>query len=60
MGVTVCCDAADTSATELRDVEIELILGYIEIGYQDAEMKFSLLSALGKVLANLLGIIALI
>jgi hypothetical protein len=33
MGVTVFCDAANTSAAELRDVEIELILGYIEIGY---------------------------
>jgi len=53
-------DAADTSATEQLDEAIELILGYIKTGYQGADMKHAVLSALGKVLENLPSIVALI
>ena len=53
-------DAADTSATEQLDEAIELILVYIETGYQDADMKHAVLSTLGKVLENLPSIVALI
>jgi hypothetical protein len=53
-------DAADTSATEQLDEAIELILGYIDTGHQDADMKYAVLSALGKVLENLPSIVALI
>jgi hypothetical protein len=53
-------DAANTSATEQLDEAIELILGYIETGYQDADMKHAVLSVLGKVLENLPSIVALV
>ena len=53
-------DAANTSATEQLDEVIELILGYIETGYQDTDMKHAVLSALGKVFENLPSIVALI
>ncbi|MES9956980.1 MAG: hypothetical protein ABW086_08020 [Sedimenticola sp.] len=53
-------DAADTSATEQLDEAIELIQGYINTGHRNADGDLAILSALGKALEKLPGIIALL